>query len=156
MNVYKIEEEITAAVRQNEAPTSFCFLYRNNTYSLSVLLVETGQIENDFCIIGVSAVAYWDNEAERIIREEIPYQIEKELPLPITIGYFSEEETETFDIDEEKYYETILAICDALNGNCVTDSMKAEYRKLMEFDSNKEMEALFARFFPDAMKVFQR
>lgn len=147
--VTEFEKKLRTQVKLGEIATLVCFRNIDGKYTLAVLCIEPIFTENEFVLKAIPAMIYWDNSAKVARREEIPSQMQKELEMPIIVK--ANDETAKED-DAKTYYNNIEKICCALNADCVTSSMKREYRKLMGFDFNPEMEKIFRHFFPDAMK----
>lgn len=149
MRTNEFEKKLKSQLKLGETATSMCFRIIDGNYTLAVLCIEPIFTEEELVIKAIPAMIYWDNNTKEARREEIPFQIQKELDMPITVK--TEDETEKED-DTKNYYINIEKICCALNVDCVTSSMKAEYRKIMGFDFDSGIEKIFWHFFPDAMK----
>ena len=149
MRTNEFEKKLKTQLKLGETATSICFRNMNGNYTLAVLCIEPDFIEENLVIKTIPAMIYWDNNSKEARREEIPFQIQKKLNIPIIV------KTEDKDVkknDSKNYYINIEKICCALNVGCITSSMKTEYRKIMGFDFDSEIEKIFWYFFPDAMK----
>lgn len=149
MRTNEFEKKLKTQLKLGETATAMCFRKIDGDYTLAVLCVEPSFIEEKFAIKAIPAMIYWDNNTKEAKREEIPFLKQKELNLPIIV------KTEDGDVkgdNTKKYYVSIEKICCALSVNCVTSSMKTEYRKMMGFDFDSGIENIFWHFFPDAMK----
>lgn len=149
MRTNEFEKKLKTQLKLGETATSMCFRNIDGNYTLAVLCIEPSFTEEELVIKAVPAMIYWDNDAKEARREEIPFQMQKELDLPITV---KTEDGATNEEDTKNYYINIEKICCALNVDCVTSSMKTEYRKIMGFDFDSGIEKIFWYFFPDAMK----
>lgn len=149
MRTNEFEKKLKTQLKLGETATSICFRNMNGNYTPAILCIELDFIEENLVIKAIPAMIYWDNNSKEARREEIPFQIQKELNIPIIV------KTEDKDVKEDNsknYYINIEKICCALNVDCITSSMKTEYRKIMGFDFDSEIEKIFWYFFPDAMK----
>ena len=149
MRTNEFEKKLKTQVRLGEIATSMCFRNIDGKYTLAVLCIEPIFTEDELAIKAIPAMIYWDNNAKVARREEIPFQMQKELEMPIIVK--TNDETAKED-NTKTYYVNIEKICCALNVDCVTSSMKREYRKIMGFDFDSGIEKIFWHFFPDAMK----
>ena len=149
MRTNEFEKKLKTQLKLGETATSMCFRNIDGNYTLAVLCIEPSFTEEELVIKAVPAMIYWDNDAKEARREEIPFQMQKELDMPITV---KTEDEVTNEDDTKNYYINIEKICCALNVDCVTSSMKTEYRKIMGFDFDSGIEKIFWYFFPDAMK----
>lgn len=149
MRTNEFEKKLKPKLKLGETATSMCFRNMNGNYTLAVLCIELRFIEEKLIIKAIPAVIYWDNISKEARREDIPLQIQKELNLPIIV---KTEDKDVKDDDLKNYYINIEKICCALNVDCVTSSMKTEYRKIMRFNFDSGIEKIFWYFFPDAMK----
>ena len=149
MRTNEFEKKLKTQVRLGEIATSMCFRNIDGNYTLAVLCIEPIFTEDELAIKAIPAMIYWDNNAKVARREEIPFQMQKELEMHIIVK--TNDETAKED-DTKTYYVNIEKICCALNVDCVTSSMKREYRKIMGFDFDSGIEKIFWHFFPDAMK----
>lgn len=149
MRANEFEKKLRTQVRLGEITTSMCFRNIDGKYTLAVLCIEPIFTENEFVIKAIPAMIYWDDNAKVARREEIPFQVQKELEMPIILKTNGETAKED---DAKTYDDNIENIYCAPNADCVTSSMKREYRKLMGFDLNPGIEKIIWHFFPDAMK----
>lgn len=149
MRTNEFEKKLKTQLKLGETATSMCFRNMDGNYTLAVLCIEPSFTEEVLVIKAVPAMIYWDNDAKEARREEIPFQMQKGLKMPITVKM---EDEVTNEDDTKNYYINIEKICCALNVDCVTSSMKTEYRKIMGFDFDSGIEKIFWYFFPDAMK----
>lgn len=154
MRTNEFEKKLKTQLKLGETATAMCFRKIDGDYTLAVLCIEPSFIEEKFVIKSIPAMIYWDNNAKDAKREEIPFLKQKELNLPIVVNTEDGDakEDDTKEDDTKKYYINIEKICCALSVDCVTSSMKMEYRKMMGFDFDSGIENIFWHFFPDAME----
>ena len=148
MRTNEFENKIKSQLKLGETATSMCFKNLDGKYTPAVLCIEPSFTENELIIKAIPAMIYWNNQTKEAKREIIPFQKQKELNIPITIKT-EDQSSVTYSLKD--YYVSIEKICCALNVDCITPSMKAEYRKIMGFDLNPEIERIFHHFFPNAM-----
>lgn len=149
MRSNEFEKKMKPKLKLGEMATSMCFLRKDDHFTPAVLCIEPEFNEENYVINAIPALMYWDNDAKDAKREEIPFQIQKEAGIPLTV---EAQDDESEQIDLKSYYVSIEKICCALDVDCVTPSMKAEYRKNMGFDNDEKVERIFWQFFPDAME----
>lgn len=149
MRTNEFEKKLKTQLKLGETATSMCFRKIDRNYTLAVLCIEPSFMEEEFVIKAIPAMIYWDNNTKDAKREDIPFLKQKELNLPIVVR---SEDKEVKEDGKKNYYINIEKICCALSVDCITSSMKTEYRKIMGFDFDSEIEKIFWHFFPDAME----
>jgi len=151
MRAYEFANKYKTKVQLGEMTTSICFLKKDSTYTFAVLCIEVEYVNDNYAITAIPAIIYWDNYTKTVVRERIPFQKQKDLNLPIILKENVEETGDFETANMNTNYVAIEKICCALDLDCVTSSMKADYKKCMGFDDT-EIERIFCHFFPDAME----
>lgn len=155
MRVNEFQNQLKLEIRLGEITTPMCFLKKNGNYTPAVLCIQLAFEEGKCFIEAIPAIIYWDTCTQTAKREQIPFQIQEELGIPINLKIQDKEIEEIGETKEDNPNSDsvkIEEICYALDLDCVTPSMKLEYRNYMKFDFDKEAEKVFWYFFPDAMK----
>ena len=153
MRSYEFESRLNAKLKLGETPTAMCFVLRQGRYEPAVLCIRTELRGQEFLVTEVPGLIRWDSEAKAPVREEISWAVQQELGLPLKLGEaLDEDEAPAEEPDPKAYYLTVEKLCCALDADCVTPTMKADYRRLLGFDRVPAAEELFRAFFPEAME----